>query len=241
MKPNAKIIIAAVIILLAGAALHGETPAPPKNLVKNGDFESGKKLPDGWERPDLLTSLWVKDKSTSGKLTRCIKMDTDVYMSDWKRRREELKKNPDAPPWHKTPTSGKKYNTIAGNNGVSLYGDPIPVKKAKTYTLRVDVKSNKYHATPKVFIKGYALHKGRMRVIYKTYLNCRLNGQGWQHFTQNFNPTSRTPKVTEMRVMLFAYWPPGQYFFDNVKITQVPETPASNLKAKTLVRRGGDN
>jgi len=30
--------------------------------------------------------------------------------------------------------------------------------------------------------------------------------------------------VTEMRVMLFAYYPPGRYGFDNVVVEPVPET-----------------
>jgi hypothetical protein len=33
-----------------------------------------------------------------------------------------------------------------------------------------------------------------------------------------FSPTRVRPEVTEMRVMLYAYWPPGVYWFDNVRI-----------------------
>lgn len=189
-----------------------------ENLVKNGDFESGDLYPEAWERPDRLTVFYVKEPSPSHPDNKCIKMDTDVYMSDWERRKKELERNPDATPWMKTPTSGKKYNTIGGNNGVSFYSDPIPVESGTTYTLSLDVKSNQAQGTPKIFVKGYALHKGEMRVIYKTYLNCRLQGTDWQHFEQDFNPTSRTPKVSEMRVMIFPYWPPGDYWFDNIRV-----------------------
>ncbi|MBN1899784.1 carbohydrate binding domain-containing protein [Candidatus Sumerlaeota bacterium] len=190
----------------------------PENLLKNGDFESGEIFPEAWERPDRLTVFLVKEPSPSNPENKCLKMDTDVYMTDWEKRKKEMEKNLDTLPWTKTPTKGKKYNTIGGNNGVSLYSDPIPVETGTTYTLSLDVKSHQTSGTPKIFVKGYTLHKGRMREIYKTYLNCRFKGTDWQHFEQNFHPTSRTPRVTEMRVMIFSYWPPGEYRFDNIQV-----------------------
>jgi|GEM_PF-1584854 len=60
------------------------------------------------------------------------------------------------------------------------------------------------------------------RHLYDTYVNCFVDGAAWTHFDQVFHPTRRTPKVTEMRVMLFAYWPPGVYWFDNVSVTPAP-------------------
>ena len=99
------------------------------------------------------------------------------------------------------------------------------MKKDTEYNIALDIRSNRPNAEPKIFVKGYTLHKKRMRVIYKTYLNCRLKGTGWQHFQQSFHPTKNTPKVTEMRVMIFCYWPPGEYFVDNVSITENPATP----------------
>jgi len=208
-------ILMTPLTLSLAAQSSNRDNATSENLVLNGDFESGVNRPTGWDAPDNLTTFWTTKGTRSGK---CIKMDTDVYMTDWERRKKELKENPDAPAWSKTPTSGNKYDTIGGNDGVSFYSAPIPVKKGKSYTLCMDVKSDQPHATPKVFIKGYTLHKGEMRVIYKTYLNCRLKGTAWQHFEQTFNPTAKTPTVAEMRVMLFSYWPPGEYFFDNIKI-----------------------
>jgi hypothetical protein len=212
-------ILMTPLTLVLPAQPSNRDNATSDNLVLNGDYESGVKRPTGWDMPDNLTIFWEKNPSlTDLSQGKCIRIDTDVYMKDWERRKKELKENPNAPPWSKTPTSGKKYDTIGGNDGVSFYSAPIPVKKGKSYNLYVDVRSDQPHATPKVFIKGYTLHKGEMRVIYKTYLNCRLNGAAWQHFEQTFSPTEKTPNVTEMRVMIFAYWTPGEYFFDNVKI-----------------------
>ena len=34
------------------------------------------------------------------------------------------------------------------------------------------------------------------------------------------------PEVTEMKVMLYAYWPPGLYWFDNVTIEPVADATA---------------
>ena len=194
-----------------------------KNLLKNGDFEKGSEYPEAWDQPDNLTIFWEKCPSSDKASGKCIRMDTDVYMKDWEKRKEELKRNPHAPARTKTIASGAKYDTIAGNNGVSFYSSPIPVDKGTTYTLSANVRSANPSATPKIFVKGYSLHKGKMREVYKTYLNCRLGSLEWQRFEQDFHPTLKTPNVTEIRVMIFSYWPPGDYWFDNIRIEKSSE------------------
>lgn len=38
-----------------------------------------------------------------------------------------------------------------------------------------------------------------------------------------FNPTSVTPDVKYGRILLYAFWPPGVYYFDNVRLTEHDE------------------
>lgn len=229
------------------------------NLVCNGGFELGDKWPAGWlirfPRVDLshltdiraldnLTLFWDSTHSTSGK---CIRMDTDVNQKEVHRRMEELIANPDATRWSKTPTRPPKYNTAAGLEGVSLWTEPIAVEKGKIYRMSVDVMGQMQGIFfPMMFVRGYGMAKdvkGRLvtRELYETYVSCRVSGKGqWSHFTQTFCPTDRTPAVTEMRATLFAYWPPGIYYWDNVEITEVPEAEAAvirALKAKEQAQR----
>lgn len=203
------------------------------NLVKNPGFELGKKRPANWGEPDDLTLFWVYKKSgkkvvppVKKNKDKCIKIDTDVYANEVYARWKEMKKPPSKrkPAKPKTKTKGKKYNTIGGCDGVHLYSDAIPVKKDVTYKLSVDVKSGK--TAFKLFIKGFAKikcknNKYRMRIIYKCYKHCKGTKGKWKTFSRTFTPASkRTPNVTEIKVMLFAYWPPGEVFVDNISVTE---------------------
>ncbi len=67
------------------------------------------------------------------------------------------------------------------------------------------------------------MKRGRERRLYETYVNSRTTTTGWQHFEQLFHPTSRTAGVEYIRIMLYAYHPPGVYAYDNLSIT-----PATN-------------
>jgi hypothetical protein len=55
----------------------------------------------------------------------------------------------------------------------------------------------------------------------------------WQTFTrreQPFRPTLNTPKVRFVRVMLYAYWPPGEYYYDNVRLVEIADNDAGKPK-----------
>jgi len=190
------------------------------NLVANGDFEKGADSPDSWEKVDGLCSFWDKDSEHS----RFIRMDTDVYLSQWLtwRKRFDAGEGAAAAP-AKTPTSGDKYDTVAGTYGVHLYSDSIPVKPGAVYAIEFDAKSPAKHDFffPKAFVKGYA-KEGQTTELYNMYKAVRVETAGkWEHFSRVFHPTARTPGVAYMKVMLFAYWPPGEYAFDNVAIYEV--------------------
>lgn len=241
----------------AGGAAAGTPTTKVVNLVRNGGFESGDKCPDGWliryARVDLsnLTDIRALDNLTlfweakAGPTGKCIRMDTDVIQKEVHRRMEALIADPDAPRWTKTPTRPPKYDTAAGLEGVMFYSDPIPVEKGKFYRMLVDAMA-RTKGVPMMFVRGYGMAKtakGKQvkKKLYDTYVSCRFTTQGrWQHFEQNFCPTDRTPAVTEIRVMLYAYWPPGLYYWDNVAIAEVPESEAAALRAERAKKRADE-
>jgi len=227
------------MILAFAFLLLGSAQLAKKNLVPNGDFEKGKRaVPLHWQRPDGLCSFWVRDKKREGY---CLKIDTDVLKDQYRARQKELKKRPLAPPPKKKPTKGKKFLTVAAFEGVAYYSDWIAVKPNITYTLSVDVRVEKGRKTPKVFVKGYIEDKKRppgyrRRVQYKKFLDCPASTE-WKTFSMSFNPTSHTPKVKWIRVMLYAYWPPGTYYFDNVRVFPAEKEKAKKLSSKRKSKR----
>jgi len=199
--------------------------AAQRNLVCNGSFEKGKNTPEGWQRPDKLTTFRVP--RPGGKPDQmCIMMDTDVYEAEVTEWHETLKRNPHARPPRKTQPTGERYNTIGGTYGVPFWSDEIPVKKGAAYRIRAEMKgTSKGDTFPKVFVKGFADIKGRPRKVYEFYLACRNTTGRWQTYTSKpFHP-SRTigssPTANRMKVMLYAYWPAGTYYFDNIHIEEV--------------------
>jgi len=72
-------------------------------------------------------------------------------------------------------------------------------------------------------------HQGRLgRQVrrFEKVVSCSgKKDDDWKTYTSTFNPTKMRPDVTEMKVMLFAYHPAGVYWFDNVSIEEIAETP----------------
>ena len=216
--------------------LAGKTPAdepPPKkwkavgpNLVANGGFEIGTDTPDAWEKIDNLTSFW-KDAGTPGK---CLVMDTDVLLSQWKNWRARLDAGAglgDAP--ERMPTTPPKYDTVGGTYGVPFRSDFIDVKPGASYAISFDMKG-KWIKGPmdffaKVFVKGYATEGAQRREKFRMYKGCRTTtaGREWEHFSRTFHPTARAKDVKWMRVQIYAYWPADVYHFDNITIQEAIE------------------
>ena len=215
-------LCAAFIALFAFSAAAAE----PVNLVKNPGFEDGDASPKFWDLCDNLTTFWEKDDARGGK---CIRMYTNIDVEEFHQRQKEMKL--DKPPAPKKPREikGAGYDTVGGNDGVSFYSDFIDVKPGMTYTLTADVRTE--GGSPKIFVKGYTEmptdidDKGVAKKImmkrnsYKIYLNC-AGSKTWKENTITFCPTHDTDGVKWMRVMLFSYWPPQNYWYDNIKIVE---------------------
>jgi hypothetical protein len=230
-------MIACVTALLLAAA------AAETNLVVNGTFEKGKDgKPEAWELPEGLCTFWVDAPQAKGK---CLKIDTDVLRDEFLARQKEVEaylakpekeRKPLPPAKPKSPTKEPKYDTVAGVEGVRYMSDYIEVAPGQDYRLEVDCRVDGGAKTPKVFVKGYFLDPKRppefqRRVKYEKYLNCAAS-EKWQTFSTTCSPTGKTPDVKWVRVIIFAYWPPGTYYFDNVKLVPVAAAPKAPEQPK---------
>jgi hypothetical protein len=203
-------ILAATLILFqpAGRAWAGE-------ILANGDFETADAAdpakPAGWDRVDGLGVQWTQAPDAAHG--RAIRMDTRISERAMQAQ------------WIKTgltniwniPKPGE--NAIAETYGLSLYSTPMPVKPGQAYRITFDFKGPGGGA--KVWVRGYGLFHGEKRRRWETYVNCTGDGSGWTTCSQIFHPTKFRPEVSEMKVMLFAYFPAGVYWFDNVRIDPV--------------------
>ena len=207
----------ALTSLLLGTVLT----ASAESLVINGDFEKADATdpdrPAGWDRVDGLGVQWVLSPGDSHG--RAIRMDT--HLSEQAMQAQ----------WVKTgltniwniPGPGK--NAIAETYGLSLYSAPMPVQPGMAYRVTFDFKGR---GGAKVWVRGYGQFQGERRRRWETTVDCHGKSDGWTTQSQIFHPTKFRKDVTEIKVMLFAYYPPGVYWFDNIRIEPVtePETAA---------------
>ncbi|NLF16852.1 MAG: protein kinase [Lentisphaerae bacterium] len=235
----------------------GDTgPARGTNLVINGDFSVGQTgAPVGWTRPDNLTVFWA-DGGPRGQ-GKYLRIDTDVYRREW----EEHRRQPDRPVT-KTPTSGLRYDTVAGTTGVAVYSQPIPVRPGECYRVSYDVRGR---GEPFIFVLGYwrcgpehlaALgekifftpHPGGAAYSlvafgtsgeekrqpragdyiqsYRRRVVARFP-PGTENTWRRYETVLQFPEdrpVEAVLIELYAYWPPGEFGFDNIRVEQV--TPA---------------
>jgi hypothetical protein len=208
-----------------------KVPTVGPELVKNGTFEAGDKGPEGWQKVDGLTLFWVAGQSPTGK---CLKMDTDVYETQWNAWKKQQKEGaPAQMAPEKIQPTGNRYDTVGGNYGVAYFSDPIPVKPGKSYKVCIAYRGLTADIFfPKLFIRGYADIKGDQRAVYDAYLalRCQTQGKEWENNLRIITIPTDTPSPVEfVRLMLYAYWPPGQYYFDNVSMKEA--APAEGAKA----------
>ncbi len=74
------------------------------------------------------------------------------------------------------------------------------------------------------------------RKNYRWYLNCAKSGDGWKHFAAPFPPRGGLPdNVRWLRIEIYSYWPPGEYFWDEVHLYKEPrrKTPPAEEKPRT--------
>jgi hypothetical protein len=161
----------------------------------------------------------------------------------------------DAP--KKLPTVEPKYDTIAGNDGVWFWSDYIPIEKGKAYWLTLDAKGAgmmvwlvgyperhpvAFGSEAKALIgylrdeqlpKNAKNERMKEQVIAKYVYRGQMSvgaSEKWQTFSRKdklFKPTSVTPTVKWVRILVLPFWPPGEYYIDNVRLVEVhdPDAP----------------
>ncbi len=207
----------------AAAALiffQAAVSSPAQDILADGNFDKADAAdparPAGWDRVDGLGVQWTTTPDSSHG--RAIRMDTRLSEQAMQAQ------------WIKTGLTNiwnipkPEKNPIAETYGLSLYSAPMPVKPGQAYRITFDFKGPSGGA--KVWVRGYGMFAGEKRRRWETYVACHAKGDGWTTCSQIFHPTKFRPDVSEMKVMLFAYYPPGVYWFDNVRLEPVPEAAA---------------
>lgn len=236
----------ALIAILLPVAFCAEV-----NLVKNPGFEEGDKDPAHWDRCDGLCTFWEKDSQRGGK---CIRIYTNVDNNEFLKRYDEMKLDNPPPPKPPRPIKGAGYDTVGGNDGVHFFSEYIEVKPGMRYSLSADVRSEK-GGGPKIFIKGYteqmteiADEQGKAktvplrRITYKGDFDFP-SPKDWKTTTVNFCPTFQRDDVKWIKVSIWAYWPPQNYFFDNIKVVEAgldTEAPKRWAKKKQVAQDEAD-
>ena len=66
-----------------------------------------------------------------------------------------------------------------------------------------------------------------LRECYRWYLNCRGQAGQWNHLAAPFPPRGGLPDYVEwLQIQVYAYWPPGTYYYDNVFLYADPNQKA---------------
>jgi hypothetical protein len=217
-RPLAAATALGVAVAVCGArAADGADPGP-EDFPPNGGFEhadaADPRRPVRWDLPDELGVQWVDlPGGEGGGAGKAIRIDTSIseqaMVAQWRRMGIDKWDIPNPAP-----------DAIAATYGLSFYSDAMPVESGQAY--RVDFDYRGPSGGAKLWVRGYGMFRGRKMRRYETIVNCRVPDEGWHHFSQLFHPTRLRPEVSEMKVMLYAYWPPGVYWFDNVRIDPVP-------------------
>ena len=125
---------------------------------------------------------------------------------------------------------------VGATYGLSLYSDGIPIQGAKPYMVEVR------HRGPgggKIWVRGYTQRGEALKRIYEAQTDLPTAAT-WTTTSYAFHPTRHTPKVTEVKIMLFAYWPAKESWFDDVVLREATaaEIEAEDARLKKLIGPG---
>ncbi len=204
-----------LLVLAASAFCPGPARcADASEGVVNGGFETDAANggPRGWDMPDGLGVRRAPDSDAAGH-GMIILMDTRVsereMVAQWKRAGID-----------KWDIPNPAANPIADTYGLSFYSDPFPAVSGAVFRLSFDYKGA---GGAKVWVRGYGRVRGELRRVYETWAPCQCRGGEWTRNERIFHPKSSAAEIVEYRVMLYAYYPPGLYAFDNIRVERAEE------------------
>jgi hypothetical protein len=189
-------------------------------ILPNGDFEQPDPAHPGkaahWDAVDGLGVQWVDAPAIPGAPPhgKAIRMDT----SQTEQAMVASYTKAGLTQWVFPKPAG---SPIAETYGLSLYSEEMPVITGKTYHVTFDYLAQKGTAG-KLWFRAYANVNGEKKRVYEGTIDCGGSG-GWKQFAGVFHPTKHTPNAVEFKIMLYAYYPPGVAWFDNIHIEAVDE------------------
>ena len=179
------------------------------NLIPNGDFENGRLMPDHWgsnakKDPTVQVYESAKGRVKEGKNLLWNKTESPTG------RCMEFRLN----------ESAKQWTSIAATSGMEYESEYIPCTYNQEYKISIDIKKN----DPKVivFVKAYRYDKKKMKSfeVYRAPMHCYPeNPEDWSTCSRTFKIKVSTAQ--KMKVVVYAYWPKGVMYFDNVKLVEI--------------------
>jgi hypothetical protein len=194
--------------------------ARAQSILPNGDFEQADPAHPGkplhWDLPDGLGVRWTDAPSLPGASAhgKAIRMDTSVSEIDMVASYQKAGLTQWVFP-------KPQPNAIAETYGLSLYSDAVPAVPGKNYRISFDYMSEK-GTGGFILLRGYANVNGQKKRVYEKKIECDSKG-AWKTFN-DIAHLGRSPQpVAEFKMMLFAYYPPGVAWWDNVKVEAIDE------------------
>jgi len=178
-------------------------------LCPNGDFSKGQDLPEGWT----------------------VVRDDVKAQVEWTRR-------PGGAETDKCLAYRMKP-AAADSSGIAVLSAEVAVEEGAYYRVGADILSKGPSVI--IFVKGYADFDGQMREIYNHQARYYPEKKGeWERrLTEAFRPRHPWLKVKSLRVMLYAYHPAGDVYFDNVSVKQVQVEALAEPKLPYRKEGGG--
>jgi len=204
-----------------------------ENLIKTGSVDEGERAAAHWETANGLTTFFMTEEGRG----RIVKMDTSVDRQQALAWHKAFATDPTLPPPAKVPIAADSYGSIGGNEGVMLDSELIDCKPGQDYKLTADFKGA---GKPFIWIKGFLWHPTRKVLMdgYQTRLEPDSSSKTESRtFTIGFNPTAKSPRIQKFKVRLYAYWPNGLYYFDNIRVEEIsPEEMARLVANRSKVK-----
>ncbi len=232
------------------------------NLLPNGSFEQGRYWPSAWEPVDGLTTFWAAGGTDGERCLRVFTDVLEVQwqqralavraaVAEAARvsggNPQALETNPVPPPPERVPTAPPYYDTVAGLHGVHYRSDYVECRPGAVYRVCIDARCETGCA-PKLFVKGFFDQEVQTedgprlirRDAYRAPMTLDPCDATWRRYARLFHPSRSQSTLdgeplaaTHLQVQLYAYWKPGDYFFDNVRLEIVGTETASPDEAST--------